>query len=55
MIVANKEKIVEMAENLSGLDGVEGRSLWADARRRFMYNKAAVVSLVILIMILVCR
>jgi len=48
MIVANKEKIVEMTENLSGLDAVAGRSLWSDARRRFGHNKAAVVSLVIL-------
>lgn len=51
MIVANKDKISEMAENLAGLDSVDGRSLWADARRRFMHNKAAVVSLVVLTMI----
>ncbi len=53
MIVANKEKIAEMAENLSGLDAVDGRSLWADARRRFTHNKAAVVSLVVLSMIVI--
>jgi len=51
MIVANKNKIAEMAENMSGMDAVDGRSLWADARRRFMHNKAAVVSLVILALI----
>jgi oligopeptide transport system permease protein len=28
---------------------IKGRSLWADARRRFMHNKAAVVGLVVLI------
>jgi oligopeptide transport system permease protein len=30
---------------------VKGRSLWADARRRFMHNKAAVVSVVVLAII----
>ncbi|MBL4872323.1 MAG: ABC transporter permease subunit [Rhodobacteraceae bacterium] len=40
-----------MAETLSGLNAVAGRSLWEDARRRFMHNKAAVVSLVILTLI----
>ena len=28
---------------------IKGRSLWADARRRFMRNKAAVVGLAILV------
>lgn len=30
---------------------IKGRSLWADARRRFMHNKAAVVGLVILVVV----
>lgn len=30
---------------------IKGRSLWADARKRFMLNRAAVVSLVVLILI----
>ena len=51
MCVANKEKITEMAVNMSGMDAVDGRSLWADARRRFMHNKAAVVSLIVLALI----
>jgi len=51
MIVANKDKISEMAENMASLDHVKGRSLWADARRRFMHNKAAVVSLFVLTLI----
>ncbi|POY42972.1 oligopeptide ABC transporter permease OppC [Avibacterium endocarditidis] len=34
------------------LDKVEGRSLWQDARRRFFRNKAAVVSLFVLFLIL---
>lgn len=30
---------------------VEGRSLWQDARRRFVHNRAAITSLVILMLI----
>ena len=37
-------RITDMAE-------VKGRSLWADARKRFMRNKAAVASLLVLILI----
>jgi oligopeptide transport system permease protein len=32
-------------------DGATGRSLWSDARRRFLRNKAAVFSLVVLVLI----
>lgn len=42
------------AGDLSGMTGmaeVKGRSLWADARGRFMRNRAAVASVVILILI----
>lgn len=42
------------AGDLSGvteMTEVKGRSLWADARKRFMLNKAAVASLIILILI----
>ena len=46
MIAINKNKIKEMADNLS--DSGTGRSLWKDARIRFMQNKAATVSLFIL-------
>jgi len=51
MIVANKNKIVKLAENLNADEQILGRSLWADARTRFMRNKAAITSLVILILI----
>ena len=51
MIVANKKKIHQMSDNLSESEFVQGRSLWADARRRFMGNKAATVSLYILVLI----
>lgn len=42
----NREAIENFAEQLNE---VEGRSLWQDARRRFMRNKAAMVSLTILV------
>lgn len=42
----NREAIENFAEQLNE---VEGRSLWQDARRRFMRNKAAMISLAILI------
>ena len=51
MIVANKAKIHEMAGNLAEMDAVKGRSLWTDARRRFLQNKAATVSLFVLTLI----
>ena len=34
-------------EAMTGAQGVRGRSLWVDARRRLLMNKAAVVSLVL--------
>ena len=36
---------------LRGLEEVKGRSLWADARHRFLHNKAAATSLVIFCLI----
>jgi oligopeptide transport system permease protein len=41
------------ADLLAQAGEVEGRSLWQDARRRLFRNKAAVVSMVILLLILV--
>ncbi|MBF9000832.1 oligopeptide ABC transporter permease OppC [Vibrio nitrifigilis] len=43
----NVEAIEKFSENLE----IEGRSLWQDARIRFMRNKAAMVSLFILVLI----
>lgn len=46
-MISKKEKseiVVALSENLE----IEGRSLWQDAKLRFMRNKAAMVSLVIL-------
>ena len=51
MIVANKNKIVKLAENLAADEQTSSCSLWADARTRFMRNKAAITSLVILLLI----
>jgi len=51
MIAINKNKIKVMADNLA--ESGTGRSLWKDARIRFMQNKAATVSLFILAAIVV--
>ncbi len=37
-----------LANRLASLDEVQGRSLWADARTRFLRNKAAILGLVLL-------
>lgn len=52
MIVDNK-KVDELAQNLANMDEVKGRSLWADARRRFLQNKAATISVVLLTIIVI--
>ena len=44
----NSESLGNFSEQLD----IEGRSLWQDARRRFMHNKAAITSLVLLFFIL---
>lgn len=44
----NSEALGTFSEQLD----IEGRSLWQDARRRFMHNKAAITSLVLLFFIL---
>ncbi|CAJ0992427.1 Oligopeptide transport system permease protein OppC [Sodalis praecaptivus] len=49
MIVSKKNS--EALEKFSEQLEVEGRSLWADARRRFIHNKAALTSLFILLLI----
>ncbi|MCQ4144098.1 MULTISPECIES: ABC transporter permease [Vogesella] len=56
MLFRSKQKAVAeaMAANLS-MAAVEGRSPWADARERFLRNKAAVVSLILLsLVVLAC-
>lgn len=45
------KKNSEALENFSEKLEVEGRSLWQDARRRFMHNRAAVTSLIMLVLI----
>lgn len=49
----SKAKNQKLAETLANVpaEAVDGRSPWADARRRFIKNKAAVASLAILILI----
>ena len=48
MLVANKHKVHELAENLDGTQMAKGRSLWKDAWHRFVQNKMAIVCLFIL-------
>ena len=45
MIVLNKN-IKKLADDLSEVDEIKGRSLWYDARVRFFKNKAAVTKIV---------
>jgi oligopeptide transport system permease protein len=43
----------DLAENLLNAEEVEGRSLWADAARRFSHNKAAVGGVITLALIVI--
>lgn len=52
-MLTKKENIEALTQFSSQLE-IEGRSLWQDARLRFMRNKAAMVSLCILIMMTLC-
>ncbi|SFE66617.1 oligopeptide transport system permease protein [Roseivivax sediminis] len=49
-MVYDSERMEAIAERM-GEDEVAGRSLWADARRRFLSNKAAMVGLVLLVFV----
>ncbi|CDL80668.1 oligopeptide ABC transporter permease OppC [Xenorhabdus szentirmaii] len=49
-MILNK-KNSEALENISEQLEIEGRSLWQDARRRFIHNKAAITSLCILFLV----
>ena len=47
----NLVAVLSVAGAGTGADLVAGRSLWSDARRRFLRNRAAVISLVLLLLI----
>lgn len=49
-MVIDKQKMESLAEATSG-EEISGRSLWADARRRFFANKAAVFGLFLLVIV----
>ncbi len=51
-MLVDKNKLEATAERMAGMDTVKGRSLWADARTRFMRNKAAVISLFVLMLVI---
>jgi oligopeptide transport system permease protein len=50
-MIVNQKKIEGVAESLLDSAEVKGRSLWADAGRRFVRNKAAVGGVIALILI----
>ncbi len=52
-MIINKKNIEDLSINISEFGEIKGRSLWHDARLRFLKNKAAVTSLIILSLILI--
>ena len=52
-MLVNKKKMESMADSMSDHSPIEGRSLWQDAMNRFMNNKAALVSLIVLVAMIV--
>ena len=46
-------KIEQMAQNMANATPVKGRSLWQDAMHRFMQNKAAVTSVIFLLLVFI--
>ena len=51
-MIINKQNIVRLSKNLSASSQLKGRSLWQDAFSRFVKNKAAVISLITISIIL---
>ncbi|BES69372.1 oligopeptide ABC transporter permease OppC [Marinobacter nanhaiticus D15-8W] len=47
----HSQAVNQFADQLQSPEEVKGRSLWQDARRRFMRNKAAIASLIVLCLI----
>ncbi|MCI2400554.1 ABC transporter permease subunit [Aliiroseovarius subalbicans] len=47
----SQKRTAELAESLSAGGTIKGRSLWADARNRFVANKAAMASVVVLLLV----
>jgi len=50
-MVVDKQKIQTLANHLAESD-IKGRSLWADARHRFLRNKAAMSGLIVLALVI---
>ncbi len=50
-MVPNTDRIKRMADNLASMEPVKGRSLWQDAMHRFLQNKAAVTSVIVLTLV----
>ncbi len=49
----DKKKVQDLADNLAASGEIQGRSLWQDAWHRFFKNKAAMISLVALTIIII--
>lgn len=52
-MIVNQKKIEDLADNMLNAEEVEGRSLWADAARRFSHNKAAVGGVITLALVVI--
>lgn len=50
-MIVNQKKMEDLSESLLNAEEVEGRSLWADAARRFTHNKAAVGGVITLVLV----
>ncbi|WP_196159955.1 ABC transporter permease subunit [Reinekea sp. G2M2-21] len=50
-MIVDQKKMENLADNLMAAEEVQGRSLWADAARRFSHNKAAIGGLVTLTLV----
>ncbi|VAW17065.1 Oligopeptide transport system permease protein OppC (TC 3.A.1.5.1) [hydrothermal vent metagenome] len=50
-LIADREKVAKLSISLADMEVITGRSLWGDARVRFMRNKAAVFSVFALTLI----
>ncbi len=53
MMVIGSKKITQMAQNMANYEQGKSHSLWVDARRRFFKNKAALISLIVLTLIVI--
>ncbi|MEJ2043553.1 MAG: ABC transporter permease subunit [Reinekea sp.] len=51
-MIVNQKKMQNLADNMTNNVEVAGRSLWADAMSRFTRNKAAMASVIVLVLVI---